>query len=190
MRRFVGGTDGLFIDESFIDIRSRGGASRMHSGAHKRRIRTQFRFHNNEFRCGQINILLALNDIGDGDGATMAVPGSHKSNLLHPAFEDPKGTGSGRSLDRVEAAVQIQLDAGDAIFFVDCMAHGSSERTRPGERRVAIIRYSPHWGNDRYGYQPSPELIARLTSERRKIIQPLPPKMPPGVQWMNRRIDE
>ena len=116
--------------------------------------------------------------------------GSHKSNLLHPAFEDPKGTGSGRSLDRVEAAVQIQLDAGDAIFFVDCMAHGSSERTRPGERRVAIIRYSPHWGNDRYGYQPSPELIARLTSERRKIIQPLPPKMPPGVQWMNRRIDE
>ena len=60
MRRFVGGDDGLFIDESFIDIRSRGGATRIHSGAHKRRIRTQFRFHNNQFRCGQINILLAL----------------------------------------------------------------------------------------------------------------------------------
>ena len=185
MRRFVGGDDGLFIDESFIDIRSRGGATRIHSGAHKRRIRTQFRFHNNEFRCGQINILLALNDIGDGDGATMAIPGSHKSNLLHPAFNDPEGTGSGHSLDRVEAAVQIQLDAGDAIFFVDCMAHGSSERTRPGERRVAIIRYGPHWGNDRYGYQPSPELIARLTPERQKIVQPLPPKMPPGVQGVS-----
>ena len=182
LRRFVGGDDGLFIDESFIDIRYQGGATRMHSGAHKRRMRTQFRFHNNEFRCGQINILLALYDIGDGDGATMAIPGSHKSNLLHPAFNDPERTGSNRSLDRVEAAVQIQLDAGDAILFVDCMAHGSAERTRPGERRVAIVRYGPHWGNDRYGYQPSPELIARLTPERRKIVQPLPPRMPPGVQ--------
>ena len=50
----------------------------------------------------------------------------------------------------------------------------------PGERRVLIIRYGPHWGNDRYGYQPSPELVARLTPERRKIVQPLPPKVPPG----------
>ena len=182
VRRFVGGTDGLFIDESFIDTRPQGGATRMHSGGHKRRIRTQFRFHNNEFRCGQINVLLALKDIGNGDGATMAIPGSHKSNVLHPAFNNPEGTGSNRSLDRVEAAVQIQLDAGDAIFFVDCMAHGSAERTRPGERRVAIIRYGPHWGNDRYGYQPSPELIARLTPARRRIVQPLPPRMPPGVQ--------
>lgn len=181
MRRFVGGDDGLFIDESFIDIRTRGGATRMHSGAHKRRIRTQFRFHNNEFRCGQINILLALGDIGDGDGATMAIPGSHKSNLLHPAFNDPEGTGSNHSLDRVEAAVQIQLDAGDALFFVDCMAHGSAERTQPGERRIAIIRYGPKWGSDRYGYQPSPGLLARLTPERRRIVQPLPPKVPPGV---------
>ena len=181
LRRFVGGDDGLFIDESFIDIRGRGGATRMHSGAHKRRIRTQFRFHNNEFRCGQINILLALGDIGDGDGATMAIPGSHKSNLLHPAFNAPEATGSNRSLDQVEAAVQIQLAAGDAICFVDCMAHGSAERTRPGERRIAIIRYGPKWGSDRYGYQPSPELLVRLPPERRRIVQPLPPRTPPDV---------
>ena len=66
------------------------------------------------------------------------------------------------------------------------MAHGSAERTRPGERRVAIIRYGPKWGSDRYGYQPSPELLARLTPERREIVQPLPPRMPPGVQGAGR----
>ena len=51
------------------------GATPLHSGAHKRRVRTQFRYHDSEFRCGQLNILVALTDIGPGDGATMIVPG-------------------------------------------------------------------------------------------------------------------
>ena len=170
------GDDGLFIDESFADIRGQGAATRIHSGAHKRRIRTQFRYHDGQFRCGQINILLALTDIGPGDGPTMVIPGSHKSNLLHPAFAE-----GAESLDEVTAAVEVPLKAGDAAFFVDCMAHGSARRINPGERRVLIIRYGPHWGNDRYGFQPSPELIARLSPERRKIVQPLPPKVPPGA---------
>ena len=85
------------------------------------------------------------------------------------------------SLDEVEAAIEIPLQAGDAAFFVDCMAHGSARRTNPSERRVLIIRYGPHWGNDRYGFQPSPNLIAKLTAERRRIVQPLPPKIPPDA---------
>ena len=162
LNRFVG-DDGLFIDESFADIRSEGAATRIHSGAHKRRIRTQFRYHDGQFRCGQINILLALSD-----GPTMVIPGSHKSNLLHPVFAE-----DAESLDEVPAAVELPLKAGD------CMAHGSAHRTNPGQRRVLIIRYGPHWGNDRYGFQPSPERITRLTPARRKIVQPLPPKVPP-----------
>ena len=47
MNRFIGGDDGLFIDESFADFRGPGEATQLHSGAHKRRIRTQYRFHNN-----------------------------------------------------------------------------------------------------------------------------------------------
>ncbi len=175
MERYVGGDDGLFIDESFADVRGQGVATRMHSGAHKRRIRTQFRYHDGQFRCGQINILLALDDVGPGDGPTMIVPGSHKSNLLHPAFRQPV-----ESLDEVEAAVEVLLKAGDAALFVDCLAHGSARRTNAGQRRVLIIRYGPHWGNDRYGYQPSTELLARLTPARRRIVQPLPPLLPPG----------
>ncbi|NKB69839.1 MAG: hypothetical protein GKR89_22430 [Candidatus Latescibacteria bacterium] len=173
IERYVGG-DGLFIDESFADVRGPGAATRLHSGAHKRRIRTQFRFHNGEFRCGQINILLPLTDFGPGDGATMAIPGSHKSNLLHPAFERRTD-----SLDQVEGAVELQARAGDALCFVDCLAHGSARRDNPGQRRMLIIRYGPHWGNDRYGYQPSAALLQRLNSQRRKIVQPLPPRLAP-----------
>ena len=67
----------------------------------------------------------------------------------------------------------------DALFFVDCLAHGSARRRHEGERRVVIIRYGPSWGNDRYGYQPSPALLARLPPAQRQILQPLPPRMPP-----------
>ena len=91
--RFVGGDDGLFIDESFADIRHESAATGLHSGAHKRRIRTQYRYHCGQFRCGQINVLLALTDVGPGDGATMVIPSSHKSNLTHPAFESGEGRG-------------------------------------------------------------------------------------------------
>ncbi len=179
VHRYVGGDDGLFIDEAFADLRGPGKATRLHSGAHKRRIRTQFRFHNDQFRCGQINVLMALRDIGPGDGATMVIPGSHKSNLLHPAFKIPAMPRGPESLDDVEGAVEVFLDAGDAVLFVDCLAHGSARRVNAGQRRILIYRYGPHWGNNRYGYRPSDALLARLTPERRRIIQPLPPMYPP-----------
>jgi len=67
----------------------------------------------------------------------------------------------------------VQLKAGDALIFVDGISHGSARRQNAGERRVVVYRYGPSWGNFRFGYQPSPELLARLTPERRKIVQPL-----------------
>ena len=178
MRRFVGETDGLFIDEAVAIVRKQGGSIRLHSGAHKRRIRTQYRYHNGRFRCGQINVMIPLTPFGPGDGATMLIPGSHKSNLLHPAFELPQE--ETMELSGVECAVEVYADPGDAIIFVDCTAHGSAARTNEGERRSVLYRYGPNWGNNRSGYQSSPELLARLTPERRKIIQPNEPLYPPG----------
>ena len=68
---------GLFIDENFATVtppstleEPRAGATGMHSGAHKRRVRTQFRYHDGEFSCGQLNILIALTDIGPGGART------------------------------------------------------------------------------------------------------------------------
>ena len=168
------GSDGLFIDEAFVNVRGEGGETRLHSGAHKHRVRTQFRFHNNEFRCGQIVLLLALTDIASGDGGTMVIPGSHKSNLVHPAFNDDSSQIG--SAEGIEGAIEVHMKAGDALLFVDCIAHGSAKRRNDGDRRVVIYRYGPHWGHSRYGYEPSAALLKRLTQERRKIIQPLAPR--------------
>lgn len=161
-----------FIDECFGTIRGPGDTQRLHSGGHVGTIRTQFRHHAGKFHCGQINILVALTDIGPGDGATIVVPGSHKSNIPHPQTVPMDKRGEDLSAEGVAGAIECHLEKGDALLFVDAIAHGSARRTNPGQRRVTVYRYGPSWGYFRYPYRPSPELLARLTPDRRKIVQP------------------
>ncbi len=161
----------LFIDENFANCRGPGEAIGLHSGGHTHTKRTQFQFHNGRFHCGQINILLPLTSFGPGDGATMVIPGSHKANFNHPDF-DKYRMADGASVDGIEGAIEVQMAAGDALLFVDSISHGSAKRTTPGIRRNLVYRYGPSWGNFRHGYQPSAELLERLTPARRQIVQP------------------
>jgi hypothetical protein len=161
----------LFIDENFANFRGPGEAIGLHSGGHTHTKRTQFHFHNGRFHCGQINILLPLTDFGPGDGATMVIPGSHKANFNHPDFEKYR-MAHGASVDGIEGALEVNMQAGDALLFVDSISHGSAKRTTPGIRRNLVYRYGPSWGNFRHGYQPSPALLERLTPARRQIVQP------------------
>lgn len=196
VKYFVGGqndfdaTHGpLFIDENFANIRGPGQAIGMHSGGHLGTKRTQFRFHNGHYRCGQINILMAFSDIGPGDGATMVIPGSHKANWPHPEFEKHRmNTETGGSLDGVKEAIEIHMEKGDALLFVDAISHGSARRVNPGERRIVVYRYGPSWGFFRHPYRPSQELLERLTPEQRKIVLPhekvlAPPNCQPGYAF-------
>ncbi|MBZ0303756.1 MAG: phytanoyl-CoA dioxygenase family protein [Anaerolineae bacterium] len=162
----------LFIDENFANVRGPGQAIGLHSGGHEGTKRTQFRFHNGRFQCGQINILMALTDIGPGDGATMVVPGSHKANLPHPEFDKYRMGSEEPSVDHVTGAIEIHMAAGDAILFVDAISHGSAKRVNPGNRRIIVFRYGPSWGSSRHGYRSSEALLNRLTPERRQIVHP------------------
>lgn len=180
IKHFVGGTGTfdyhhgpLFIDESFANFRGPGEAIGLHSGGFPPIMRNQFRYHNGRFMCGQVNVLVALTDIGPGDGGTMLIPGSHKSNFTHPHFGLHRMKPEGATVEGIEGAVEVHLKAGDAIIFVDGISHGSARRKSEGIRRVVVYRYGPSWGNFRYGYAPSPELLQRLAPERRKIVQPL-----------------
>lgn len=170
--------EGLFIDECFASIRRTGGFFPLHSGGQDGVVRNQFRYVNGQFRCAQVNILLALTDIGPGDGATRVLPGSHKSNIPHPIFARSFDERREEDDEAVEGAIEVHLRAGDALLFVDAIAHGAARRTNPGDRRVVIYRYGPSWGTTRHGFRYSDELLARLTPARRRILQPIPPRIP------------
>jgi hypothetical protein len=115
---------------------------------------------------------MAFTDIGPGDGATMVVPGSHKSNIRHPQTVAIERRSEETSVDDVVGAIECHLEEGDALLFVDAIAHGSARRTNPGNRRVAVYRYGPSWGSFRLPYRPSPELLERLTPRRRGLVYP------------------
>lgn len=170
--------EGLFIDECFASVRRTGGFFPLHSGGQDGVVRNQFRYVNGQFRCAQVNILLALTDIGPGDGATRVLPGSHKSNIAHPIFARSFDEQREEEDEAVEGAIEVHLQAGDALLFVDAIAHGAARRTNPGDRRVVIYRYGPSWGTTRHGFRYSDELLARLTPARRRILQPIPPRIP------------
>ena len=163
----------LFIDESFANFRQPGEAIGLHSGGHPPIHRNQFRYHGGRFMCGQVNVLIALTDIGPGDGGTMVIPGSHKSNFQHPDHAAHSMRPEGATVEGIEGAVEVHMKAGDALVFVDGISHGSARRSNSGERRIVVCRYGPSWGNFRHGYAPSPELLERLTPQRRKIVEPL-----------------
>lgn len=176
------------IDEAFFTVRSPGQAIPVHSGGHEMCSRTGYRFQDGRFLCGQINVLTAFTDIGAGDGATMIIPASHKSNMIHPAFlridqveewsDSDKGGGSA---DGIEGAVEVHMRAGDMLLFVDALCHGSARRVNVGDRRISVFRYGSGWNRTRFGHSPSPETLARVNPFARKLIHPRDLIRPPGA---------
>ena len=198
IKTFIGGQDThdaklgpLFIDENFANFRGPGEAIGMHSGGEGCCKRTLYRVRGGKFMVGMVNVLLALSDIGSGDGATMVIPASHKQNFVHPDFAKCNGMDPDRaSGDECEGAIEVHLRAGDALLFTDTVCHGSARRTNPGERRIVVYRYGPSWAFFRHGYRPSHELLARLTPERRQIVWPHAPfKREPNKNAAFREID-
>lgn len=179
VKHFVGGEGTfdyahgpLFIDENFANFREPGEAIGLHSGGYPPIMRNGFRYHGGRFMCGQVNVLMALTDIGPGDGATMVIPGSHKSNFIHPEFARHAMNPKGASVEGITGSAELCMEAGDALLFVDGISHGSATRRNAGTRRIVVYRYGPSWGNFRHGYRPSPDLLDRLTPERRQIVSP------------------
>jgi hypothetical protein len=167
----------LFIDECFASMRRTGGAFPMHSGASEGYLRNAYRMVDGRWFCGQVNILLALTDIGPGDGGTLVIPGSHKENFPHPQIEGWEEQLE-RGLDTITGVTEVHLKRGDALLFTDTLCHGASNRTNIGERRVVIYRYGPRWGSTRWGYRYSDELLDRLTPARRKVLEPTAVRVP------------
>ena len=182
--RYVNPVNRLSIHETLLNVRTRGGFLYIHSGGHVPLSYMTFRQHNTgAWMVGQINVMMALNDIGPGDGPTVLVPGSHKTTEVHPRLEvegqpitaaTHERQGAGNALGMRE----VHLRAGDVLLFTDAVTHGSAERTNPGYRRTVLYRYSPRHIRTRFNYQLSPALRGRLTPERLAILEPMPPRGP------------
>ncbi len=185
-RKYINKVNRVSIHENFLNVRGKGGHLFMHCGGHAPLSYLTFRQHNTgEWMVGQINVLMALEDIGPGDGPTVLIPGSHKTTEVHPRLlVDGKGivsagSGSG-SAGTAVGMKEMYLKAGDVLFFTDAITHGSTERTREGYRRTVVYRYSARHLRTRFNYVMSDGLRARLSPERLEILEPVHRREPPN----------
>ena len=179
-RRWVNPMNGLSIHENFLNVRGAGGYIGIHSGGAMPISYMTFRQANTgDWMVGQINVISALQDIGPGDGPTTIIPGSHKSVLRHPKLLEQVYRSDAAAGEQV-GMVELYLEAGDVLMFTDAITHGSAARINDGYRRIVLYRYSPAFLNTRFNYVPSETLLAALTEEQRKIIQPIPPRYAPA----------
>eukprot|EP01052_Picozoa_sp_SAG31_P044905 SAG31_NODE_8001_length_1544_cov_1.057439_3_plen_151_part_00 len=131
-----------FLHELFINLRGPGGYIGCHSGgprfdsdgsvlnsrwgaAVEKRTTNEddlhvqsgtHRGHHVHWGVPYISMILALEDIGEGDGATVIVPSSHKSLVGHPFQQQMSTVG-----DEGEGAQEMHLKAGDCLFFQDAV---------------------------------------------------------------------
>jgi ectoine hydroxylase-related dioxygenase (phytanoyl-CoA dioxygenase family) len=171
------------LQEAWLNRRGPSNYIGLHSGGHVCGPVMKFKHSNtNTWDVGQINVLVALNDCGPGDGATVVVPSSHKSTVVHPHLRGSEHEAYKNEVPASEVlgSTEVHLKAGQAIFFTDALCHGSAARVNPGERRFMVYRYCPHWIRQRYPYLPTPELLNALTPEQRKIVDPEPVRLTPG----------
>lgn len=135
------------------------------------------------YRDGRIHsgltvVIYALTDAGPGDGGFCCVPGSHKANLPVP----PPMAG----LHDLEAVVQPEMKAGDALIFTEALTHGTLPWTSDRPRKALLYKYTPGhmaWANR----PPMPELEATLTPRQRKLFEP--PYVFEGEHGYRRSVD-
>ena len=171
--RFFMGRGEPFMHELFINVRGKGGYIGVHSGGPRFDGRgwgvSAGEKGEKEWSVGYLSMIIALEDIGPGDGATVLVEGSHKSMIPHPVQRQMQTEGS-----LVEGAREVHLKAGDCLFFNDSLCHSAAARLNEGQRRILCFRYLPRQtGSNRWGYLPSPELMERLTPTQRQILTEL-----------------
>ena len=119
-----------------------------------------------------------------------AAQGSHKSNLRHPFQLAGRGhpqalwrctepfqrrhdrtVAEGGFMDGMPGAVELGMEAGDALVLAEACVHGSGMRTLPGCRRTMIIRYAPSAAG---AWKAPAEVLQRLSGEARALVSAEP----------------
>lgn len=110
----------------------------LHGGPRTDNGEHQYQWLDGTMYNGLIVVMYALEDVNDGDGGFICVPGSHKANLhFKPEVSS-------------HLVANPSLKAGDMLIFTEALVHGTRKWTSQNRRRSLLYKYSPGhstWGN-------------------------------------------
>jgi phytanoyl-CoA hydroxylase len=115
-----------------------------------------------------VKLFFLLEDVSEDGGCTLFLPGSHRypMDFPLPKVETPTD---------MPGHVKMAHPAGTAYFFNGRCYHAATPNNSDRARRVLIYNYGHHWMRIWPGYEPSPTLQAKATTEMRKQLLGLGP---------------
>jgi ectoine hydroxylase-related dioxygenase (phytanoyl-CoA dioxygenase family) len=113
------------------------------------------------FHCTMVKCIWYLTDCGPGEGPTRIVPGSHKSLIEPPAYEQADGP---------PGTIEMVVEAGDLLVFTESCLHAGNLNSSPRVRANMYYNYGPSWVQPWEGYRASPELVASTSGDRRQLL--------------------
>lgn len=113
------------------------------------------------FHCVMVKCIWYLTDCGPGEGPTRIVPGSHKSLLEPPAYDQQAGP---------PGAQEVVVEAGDLLVFSEACLHAGNLNTSDRVRANMYFNYGPSWVQPWDGYRASDEVLAGTTGKRRQLL--------------------
>eukprot|EP00873_Tetraselmis_striata_P000074 jgi/Tetstr1/420338/TSEL_011459.t1 len=164
--------EGYRLDHAPLCIIQRKGSEgfNFHGGAltpdGKRNYNLAYDFAAGGMRCNLVNVSLALTPTAHGDGGFCVIPGSHKSNYPCPdeitKFEACQ-----------EVTQQVPVEPGDVIIFAEAAQHGTLPWVAEHERRVALLRFAPHYFAYGRAYLSWPDdHFEGITDAQRAVLEP------------------
>jgi Phytanoyl-CoA dioxygenase (PhyH) len=134
----------------------------LHGGAVPHDPAQSYNVHDGQMFNGLVAVQWALVDHPKGAGGFCCVPGSHKANFALPEPHDPS------------LVLDVELRAGDVVFFTEALTHGTMPWLGPAQRRSLFFKYAPGflaWGRNYESELNDPELVAMLTDQQRLLVQ-------------------
>jgi len=101
-----------------------------------------------------------------GRGNLMVIPGSHRTNWLDgPPHRDVPWP-------RPEGAIEVQVNAGDVVFFDRRIWHARSDNLSPLTRKVVFLGYTYRWLTirDEVGGLPAQPWWGSLNPVQRQLL--------------------
>jgi hypothetical protein len=127
-----------------------------------------FRYHftAGKIRSGMTRVVFELNDVGEEDGGTCFLPGSHKANFHVPAEHRVLQPGM-----QSPFLYRTRCPAGSLIVFSENTAHGGPPWTNPLWPRVAVFYSYNHAGMQFHRFPVGPEIRESLTDRQRWFLR-------------------
>ncbi|MBM3262357.1 MAG: phytanoyl-CoA dioxygenase family protein [candidate division Zixibacteria bacterium] len=113
---------------------------------------------------GLTRIVWELNPVGQGDGGTLFVTGSHKA--VYPAPE---------SIQRPDSPIwdTYSCPAGSLIVFTEALTHSGQPWTNPDRPRIAIFSCYNTVNSKWHEWDPHPDLLASMPTKRQTLYRPV-----------------